>query len=187
MLYYIGQWLSDVWGPARLFQSYGLLIVAALYLGFFLVWKLLPKLYKFLPTDRGREYTLTAEAAKGKPTGSGVIFITIFVVLCLFLIPMNLQQGGVLLLTWLMMLTGYLDDRSQKGWGEYRKAVLDFILGCGRLSFGIYDRKGFPGRKDLFLVPVRKGSCSRCSMGLYNSHHYFALGVREYDQLHRRR
>lgn len=134
MLYYLGQWLSQFWGPARLLQSYGVLIVVALYLGFFVVRGFLPKFYKFLPSDRGREFTLTAEAAKGKPTGSGVVFITMYVVLCLLILPMNLQQGGVLLLTWLMMLTGFLDDRSTNSWGEYLKAVLDLVI-CLAASF----------------------------------------------------
>lgn len=134
MLYYLGQWLSNYWGPARLLQSYGVLIVVALYLGFFIVQKFLPKFYKFLPSDRGREFTLTAEAAKGKPTGSGVVFISMFVVLCLLVLPMNLQMGGVLILTWLMMLTGYLDDRSTNSWGEYIKAFLDFVI-CLAASF----------------------------------------------------
>ena len=157
MIYYFGQWLSSFWGPARLFQSYGVLIVVALYLGFFFVWKFLPKFYKFLPSDRGREFTLTAEAAKGKPTGSGVVFITMFVVLCLILIPMNLQQGGVLVLTWLMMLTGYLDDRSTKGWGEYLKAVLDLILSVAAACLLAYTiGKDSPDGKIYFWLPFVK-------------------------------
>ena len=34
MLYYLGNILSAYWGPARLFQSYAVLITVALYLGF---------------------------------------------------------------------------------------------------------------------------------------------------------
>jgi len=128
MLYYLGGWLSAYWGPARLLQSYAVLIVVALYLGFFIAFKFLPKFYSLLPTDRGREFTLTSEAAKGKPTGSGVVFITMFVVLTFLLVPLDFQQAGILVLTWLMMLTGFLDDRSKKGWGEYLKAFLDFVI-----------------------------------------------------------
>ena len=126
MLYYLGDLLN--WGPARLLQSYSVLIVTALYVGFFLVWKFLPKFYKFLPSDRGREFTLTAEAAKGKPTGSGVVFISMFVILCFLIVPLNLQQYCILFLTWVMMLTGFLDDRSTKSWGEYLKAFLDLVV-----------------------------------------------------------
>lgn len=128
MIYYLGGLLKNFWGPARLFQSYTVLIALALYIGFFLSKVLIPKFYKYLPSDRGREFTLTKEVAKGKPTGSGVVFITIFVILCFIIVPLDYLQSGILALTWLMMLTGFLDDRSLKGWGEYRKAFLDFVI-----------------------------------------------------------
>ncbi len=128
MIYYLGGYLMQFWGPARLLQSYTVLIGLALYTGFFLCQKLLPKFYNILPHDRGREFTISAEAAKGKPTGSGLIFITLFTILCFLFAPLDLLQIGTLVLTWLMMLTGFLDDRSQKGWGEYIKAFLDFAI-----------------------------------------------------------
>ncbi len=128
MIFYLGEFLNKYFGPARLLQSYAVLIVLALYLGFFVAHRFLPVFYKFLPTDRGREFTLTKEAAKGKPTGAGVVFITMFVLLTVLIVPLDFLQGGILLLTWLMMLTGFLDDRSVKGWGEYRKAFLDFVI-----------------------------------------------------------
>lgn len=134
MLFYLGGILKNIWGPARLLQSYTVIIALALYLGFILTQKLLPKFYKYLPCDRGREFTLTAEAAKGKPTGSGVVFITLYVLLCFLIVPMDLLQVGTLILTWLMMLTGFLDDRSVKSWGEYLKAFLDLII-CAAAAF----------------------------------------------------
>lgn len=128
MLYYLGAYLQKFFGPARLLQSYTVLIALALYSGFLLVYKLLPRFYEKLPHDRGREFTLTAEAAKGKPTGAGVVFITIFVLICILFTPLKLLHAGILLLTWLVMLSGYLDDRSITSWGEYRKGLLDLIL-----------------------------------------------------------
>ena len=81
MLFYLGEYLKEFFGPARLLQSYTVLIAIALYLGFFLSRKLIPKFYNKLPHDRGREFAIkeTSDAAKGKPTGSGIVFITIFV------------------------------------------------------------------------------------------------------------
>ena len=75
MLYYLGLYLQNYWGPARLLTSYAVLITLALYLGFILAYKLIPKFYNVLPQDRGREFTLkdNAEAAKGKPTGTGIV------------------------------------------------------------------------------------------------------------------
>lgn len=128
MLYYLGSYLQTFFGPARLLQSYTVLIALALYSGYFSIYKLLPKFYDVLPHDRGREFTLTAEAAKGKPTGAGVVFISCFVLLCLIFVPMGWCQGAVLGLTWITMMTGFLDDRSVTSWGEYLKGALDLIV-----------------------------------------------------------
>ncbi|MBE6360197.1 MAG: phospho-N-acetylmuramoyl-pentapeptide-transferase [Treponema bryantii] len=130
MLYFLGQYLQSFFGPARLLQSYTVLIAIALYLGFFLSYKLIPKFYNKLPHDRGREFAIkeTSDAAKGKPTGTGVVFITIFVVLCFLLIPFSFTRSLILLLTWFTMLSGFLDDRSVTSWGEYLKGFLDLLI-----------------------------------------------------------
>jgi phospho-N-acetylmuramoyl-pentapeptide-transferase len=111
-----------------------------LYTGFFAAYKLIPKFYDKLPHDRGREFTLkdNAEAAKGKPTGAGSVFITIFTVLCFLLIPMSFTQTAILILTWLTMLTGFLDDRSISSWGEYLKGALDLVIGIA-VSLVVYN------------------------------------------------
>ena len=131
MVFYLGGLLKNYFGPARLLQSYAVLIVLALYLGFILAQRLLPAFFSHLPCDRGRDFTPGKEAAKGKPTGAGVVFITIFVALCFLFVPMDGLQIATLILTWFMMLTGFLDDRSLNGWGEYRKALLDLVLTLG--------------------------------------------------------
>ena len=139
MLYYLGEFLEKFWGPARLLSSYAILLIVAIYLGFFLSLKIIPKFYDKLPHDRGREFTLkdNAEAAKGKPTGAGFIFITIFVLLCFLLVPMSVVRGSVILLTWITMLTGFLDDKSVTSWGEYLKGALDLIISV-TTSFILY-------------------------------------------------
>ena len=106
MIYQLAS-LLDFFGPARLLQSYTVLIGLALFTGFALTYFLLPKFYSKLPHDRGREFTATAEAAKGKPTGSGIVFITIFVFIVFFFIPLNWLQITIIILTWLTMLTGF--------------------------------------------------------------------------------
>lgn len=128
MLYYLGGFLTQFFGPARLLQSYTVLIVLALYTGFLIVRYGLPSFYEKLPHDRGREFTLTAEVAKGKPTGSGVVWVSAFVILSLIFVPLDWEKCALLVLTWFMMLTGYLDDASKASWGEYRKALLDLGL-----------------------------------------------------------
>lgn len=128
MLYYLASHLMNFFGPGRLLQSYAVLISLTLYTGFIFAYFLLPRCYRFLPVDRGREFTINAEAAKGKPTGSGVVFISIFVVSAFVFAPVDLQQSLILVLTWLTMLTGFLDDRSITSWGEYKKGALDLII-----------------------------------------------------------
>ena len=137
MLYYFGSLFVESFGPARLLQSYTVLIGLSLFVGFTLSYFFLPKFFKFLPSDRGREFTLTAEAAKGKPTGGGVVFISIFVITVFIFVPLDLLQISILILTWLTMLTGFLDDRSITSWGEYRKGALDLII-CVAASFVLY-------------------------------------------------
>ena len=73
MLYFLGGLLNQYFGPARLLQSYTVLIVLSLYCGFIVVRFGMPHFFKFMPHDRGREFTVNGEAAKGKPTGVGVL------------------------------------------------------------------------------------------------------------------
>lgn len=154
MLYFLGGILSESFGPARLLQSYAVLIIAALYLGFAVVQHFLPKCYDRLPHDRGREFTATAAQAKGKPTGSGVFFITVFVLICILVCPLSSYQIEFLGLTWLMMLTGFLDDKSISSWGEYRKALLDLIL-ClaASILLMIYAKNSNPDGKIYMWFP----------------------------------
>ncbi|PIE98992.1 MAG: phospho-N-acetylmuramoyl-pentapeptide-transferase [Treponema sp.] len=128
MLYNLSKILQPYFGPFRLLESYVVLIGIAVFLGFSLSVFLLPKFYSFLPKDRGREFTVNPELAMGKPTGAGFVFITLFVLLSLFLVSLTLTQFCVLALTWVVMLTGFFDDRSTKSWGEYLKGSLDLLL-----------------------------------------------------------
>jgi phospho-N-acetylmuramoyl-pentapeptide-transferase len=131
MLYYLASYLQGFFGPFRLLQSFVVLIIIALYAGFFITVFLLPKSYRFLPKDRGREFTVNAEAALGKPTGAGSVFITFFVAISFIIAPITISQTVMLILTWIVMLTGYLDDRSEKSWGEYLKGAIDLVLSVG--------------------------------------------------------
>ena len=70
-----------------------------------------------------------------------------------------LTQVSVLFLTWIMMLTGYLDDRSEKGWGEYIKAFLDFVV-CAVTAFllAFYLSKVSEDGSLSFWLPFVKGA-----------------------------
>ena len=154
MLFYLGNFLQHSFGPARLLQSYTVLIVIALYLGFLITLKFLPKFYSLLPTDRGREFTPNAEAAKGKPTGSGVVFITFFVLNCLLCIELTPLQGIIVALTWVTMLTGYLDDRSTNSWGEYLKGALDLLISVtASVALYVFLKRNSPDGNVSFWLP----------------------------------
>ena len=113
--------LKEYFGPFRLFESNSFLTMLGFYLAFGFSFFLIPKLAKFLPTDRGRAYSVESGAAKGKPTGSGVIFISIFALVSFLIVPFNLELYLIIILVVLTMLTGYLDDKSIKPWGNIQK------------------------------------------------------------------
>jgi len=155
MLYYLGGILKEYFGPARLLQSYTVLIALALYVGFFIVRYVMPHFYDYLPHDRGREFTVSAEAAKGKPTGAGSFFITVFLIISVLFVPVSWLQLAALALTWLMMLTGYLDDRSVTSWGEYRKALLDLaICIAASVCLALYLQQTSVDGKIYFWLPL---------------------------------
>ncbi|HUX49485.1 MAG TPA: phospho-N-acetylmuramoyl-pentapeptide-transferase [Spirochaetia bacterium] len=128
MLYDLGFILEKLYGPFRLLSSHLFLIIAGTSVSFVLILILLPRFYERLPHDRGREFAAEGQVAKGKPTGAGMVFISIFTIVSLFVVPLGWQQVAILVLTYLAMLSGYIDDRSQKSWGEYVKGLMDLII-----------------------------------------------------------
>ncbi|TVQ19408.1 MAG: phospho-N-acetylmuramoyl-pentapeptide-transferase [Spirochaetaceae bacterium] len=128
MLFWLGLQLEPVFGPFRLLSSRLFLIAAGTAVSFALTFVLTPRSYRWLPTDRGRGFAVDGHAAKGKPTGAGVVFITVFCLVALLVVPFGWRQLAILVLTYVSMLAGYLDDRSEKPWSEYRKGLLDLIV-----------------------------------------------------------
>lgn len=128
MLGLISLHFGHLYGPLRLFQSYSVLISLGVFLGFFVTLFLLPKCFKYLPKDRGRDFAISSEQAVGKPTSSGIVFISLFCIIFFLLVDPTFTQSLIMILTWLVMLTGHLDDRSKLAWGEYVKGLLDLIL-----------------------------------------------------------
>ncbi len=156
MLYWLGQALENYYGPFRLFTSYSFLGGLSTILCFALTFYLLPAMMSLLPTDRGRAHAIQSGASKGKPTGAGAIFVSIFTLVQLILLPPSLQGWGTLALTFLAMLSGYFDDRSEDSWGEYKKALLDVFLavGASALLCGMQDTQiWLPFTTTTFLIP----------------------------------
>jgi phospho-N-acetylmuramoyl-pentapeptide-transferase len=134
VLPWLGEQLIPLFGPFRLFTSYLFLIGLGVMTAAVATWYLLPRLWHLLPRDRGRDHAVAALQSIGKPVGAGIIFIPVFVLACLLVMPFRwytLQILGCLLLA---ALEGYLDDQDG-GWSEYRLAVVDLgIALLGALS-----------------------------------------------------
>ena len=128
MLYFIGEALESFFGPFRLFTSHLFLIVAGTAASFLATFILLPRLFPVLPTDRGRTFAVDGHIAKGKPTGGGVVFITVFTLVAVLVVPWGWRQLSVLALTFVAMIGGFLDDRAETPWGEYVKGLMDLVI-----------------------------------------------------------
>jgi len=156
VLYLIGQYFESYFGPLRLFTSHLFLGGMSVVLCFALTFWLLPKLAKKLPRDRGRAHAVQSSAAQGKPTGAGVIFVTIFALVEVVVLPPSLQAAVIIGLTVLAMLSGWLDDKSTNSWGEYRKGAIDLLLAavaglvlCGAGNYELW----LPFTKAMIIVP----------------------------------
>ena len=83
---------------------------------------------KFLPRDAGRDFAHDGKKSAGKPRGAGLIFICVFCICSILFLPLELENAIYLILVLAAMLTGYLDDRSEKDWGRLLKGILDLAI-----------------------------------------------------------
>lgn len=86
------------------------------------------KCSKYLPRDMGRDFAVDGKLSAGKPRGAGIIFILVFTASALLFANVKLELIIYLALVVIEMLTGYLDDASDKPWGEYKKGLLDLLV-----------------------------------------------------------
>lgn len=132
MLHFLAPLLTEFWGPFRLLSSHLVLIGIGTVLAAGLSWLVLWRWRGVLPLDRGRAFTPGAAAAAGKPTGAGFLMVLSLIPVLFLVVPLSgkmLQVNDCLALA---MLTGFLDDRSPRPWGEVRKGLLD--LGVAALT-----------------------------------------------------
>lgn len=81
-----------------------------------------------LPRDQGREYAVDGLLSAGKPRGAGLLFVLTFGASALLFLPVEAETLIYLCLTAAAMLTGYLDDRADTPWDEYKKGLLDLAI-----------------------------------------------------------
>lgn len=96
-----------------------------------------------------------AEASKGKPTGAGVFFISLYVLVAWLVTPVGWVYSEICVCVLLAMITGYLDDRSVHSWGNYSKALADLgiaFLAAWALCQGGPMELWLPIFKETFIV-----------------------------------
>ncbi|MBB6482022.1 phospho-N-acetylmuramoyl-pentapeptide-transferase [Spirochaeta isovalerica] len=124
MLY---DWLSGILNYP-IFQYFSVKIMLSFYFSFIVNLFFLKKLSSRLPRDRGKLLSVDGALSKGKPTGAGVIFLTVhlFSVLIFNSFDWDLYLSTMLISA--AMIFGFFDDRSASEWGEYRKAAFDLLV-----------------------------------------------------------
>ncbi len=81
-----------------------------------------------LPRDQGRAYAVNGQKSEGKPRGAGIIFVLVFACCSLLFVPYSNEMLIYMILIIASMLSGYLDDRSNSPWSEYKKAIIDLAI-----------------------------------------------------------
>lgn len=106
-------------------RQYAVIVFMVAFAGcFFLLKAKLP----FLPKDKGREFAVNGEASKGKIRGVGLVMISVFAVCSVLLLPITLEMVLYSVLLFAEMLSGYLDDASDKPWSDYKKGFIDLVI-----------------------------------------------------------
>ena len=118
MLFYIFEKFTNA-------QQY---IAIAAIAAFAICFVLLKLKLPFLPKDKGRAFAVNGEVSKGKIRGVGLIMISTFVLCSIFLLPITKEFILYDILIFLEMLSGYLDDASDKPWSDYKKGLIDLII-----------------------------------------------------------
>ena len=86
------------------------------------------KLKDKLPADEGRDFAVDGKLSRGKPRGAGIIFISAFTIGSVIFVPFKIEYLVYLLLVFVEMLTGFMDDSSDKPWGRLKKGILDLSV-----------------------------------------------------------
>ena len=137
MLYYLSQYLTPFWGPFRLFQSHALLLAGGAFTAAFLTLFFLPRLWPYLPHDRGKALCkdLGGMKSAGKPTGAGFYVTLLLLPVLIVFAPLKFWDIMVVGMLYAAMLFGYLDDRAAVPWGELKKGLLDAVVSIGIACF----------------------------------------------------
>ena len=81
-----------------------------------------------LPRDHGREFAVNGQKSEGKPRGAGIIFVLVFAITSILFVPYSNEILIYMILVIAAMLSGFLDDRSNSPWSDYKKAIIDLVI-----------------------------------------------------------
>lgn len=98
-----------------------------------------------LPKDQGREFAFNGKLSAGKVRGAGIVFVCAFIIAALLFVPVSLEYVFYYVLIFLGMLSGYLDDRSEKPWGEYKKGAIDLVISALTAANFVYFNQDLTG------------------------------------------
>ena len=118
MMYYV---LKDV-------LSVNQIAMLGVLAAFLLTFLMLKFPFPFLPKDQGRAFAVNGALSKGKLRGVGLTFVCAFIVCSLLFLPITREYVIYCILLFAMMLSGYLDDASDKPWNDYKKGAIDLVL-----------------------------------------------------------
>ncbi len=99
-----------------------------------------------LPRDGGKEFAVGGEASRGKATGAGIIFVSVFIVTTFLFVKISAETSIYMGIFFLEMLFGFLDDSSRKPWGRLKKGLLDLAsaaAGAGTFLYFHGELSGF--------------------------------------------
>lgn len=83
---------------------------------------------RFLPKDQGREFAVNGALSKGKARGAGLLLILVLIAAAVLFLPLDLGMIVFLAALFFEMLSGFLDDASEKPWGELVKGLIDLLI-----------------------------------------------------------
>ena len=136
MIYYLSKLLTPYWGPFRLLESHLLLLSLGAFIAAVLALILLPKLWKYLPSDHGKAILgKDGMTSAGKPTGAGLVVTLVSLPVIFLFAPLGIWDSFVVLSLYFAMLFGYLDDRAEVPWGELKKGLLDAVVSLSIAAF----------------------------------------------------
>lgn len=96
---------------------------------------------RFLPKDQGREFAVNGALSKGKARGAGLLLILALIVSAVLCIPLSVEYIIYLAALFVEMMSGYLDDASEKPWGELKKGLIDLAVAIA-VSVTVYMNHG---------------------------------------------